>query len=60
MGTIEKFDTFGMPISLRFNGKEIIQTVSGGILSLLLLGVFFIYFQYKAQRLLYREDWILT
>jgi len=44
MGTIEKFDTFGMPISLRFNGKEIIQTVSGGILSLLLLTVFFIYF----------------
>ena len=61
-GIFRNFDLYGQPISMNFENKQTHQTIFGGIISLLFIGGFGIYFLQSMLHtsIYYRKDQVST
>jgi len=53
-------DAFGQPIPLNFHGDDMFKTMPGGVLSLLMSIIIFLYFVLKLKYMINREEWGIT
>ena len=54
------YDAFGTGVSLNFRGEETMNTLPGGILSMIMMVMFYCYTIMKFKEMIFVEDWSLT
>ena len=57
---VKSYDVYGQPISLHYEGEDTYKTCPGGLISMVILFIIYVYALVKGKQMMVREEWSLV